>query len=83
LRNAASVNGGRTVVRPLQTMRWSSDADDHRMELYAAPVARFTKFGDAGLTSDLRSIAEVRRTSQNFEFVQGDAGAERQSGSML
>ena len=67
------------VRSKLALVQRCSDADDHRTELYAAPIARFTKFGDASLTSDLRSIAEVRRTSQNFEFVQGDAGAERQN----
>jgi len=64
-------------------MRWASDADDNPTELYAAPSARFTKFGEAGFTYDLRSIAEVQRTPQNFEFVQGNSGAERQSASTV
>jgi hypothetical protein len=45
------------------------DTDDNRTALYAPPTARFTKSGDAGLTSDLRSIAEAQRMSQNFAFV--------------
>jgi ParB family transcriptional regulator, chromosome partitioning protein len=36
----------------------------HRTALCAAPIARFSKFGDVGFTSDLHSIAEVRRTSR-------------------
>jgi hypothetical protein len=51
--------------------------------MYAASIARFTEFGEADFTYDLRSIAEVERTSQNFAFGQGDTGAERQSASMV
>jgi hypothetical protein len=42
LLTAASANGRRTVVRPLQTVRSASDADDNRTALYAPPTARFT-----------------------------------------
>jgi hypothetical protein len=45
LLTAASVNGRRTVVRPLQTARSAHDADDNRTALYAPPTARFTDLG--------------------------------------
>jgi hypothetical protein len=45
LLTVASVNGRRTVVRPLQKVRSASDADDNRTVLYAPPTARFTDLG--------------------------------------
>jgi hypothetical protein len=45
LLTAASVDDGRTVIRPLQTERTASDADDNRTALYAPPTARFTELG--------------------------------------
>jgi hypothetical protein len=45
LPTATSVNDDRTVVRPLQTERSASDADDNRTALYAPPTARFTELG--------------------------------------
>jgi hypothetical protein len=45
LLTVASVNHGRTVVRPLQTERSASDADDNRTALYAPPTARVTELG--------------------------------------
>jgi hypothetical protein len=45
LLTAASVNDRRTLVRPLQTERSVSDADDNLTALYAPPTARFTDLG--------------------------------------
>jgi hypothetical protein len=61
LLTAASVNDRRTLVRPLQTERSVSDADDNLTALYAPPTARFTDLGMSVFTSELRLIAEVQR----------------------
>jgi hypothetical protein len=61
LLTAASVNDRRTLVRPLQTERSVSDADDNLTALYAPPTARFTDLGMPVFTSELRLIAEVQR----------------------
>jgi len=39
------VNAGRSVMRPLQTERSASDADDYQTALYAPPTTRSTELG--------------------------------------
>jgi hypothetical protein len=57
------------------------DADDNRTALYGGPPRDLPSWARRLHFRSL--IAEVQRTLQNFELVQGDTGAERQSASML
>ncbi|SRR5216684_4501266 len=70
LLTAASVNDGRTAVRPLQTERSTSDADDNRTASYAPPTARFTELGmsvSLPIFIQLRKDNGRRRTSHSCQ----------------
>jgi hypothetical protein len=63
----ASVNDGRTVVRPLQTERSTSKADDNGTALYASPTERFTELG---MSVSLRIFIQLRKDNGRRRTLQ-------------